>query len=578
MARKLRFEPGANGRKKDFSWARWEDGKWLSGLGAVRPPLYRLPEIQNSSWVLDTEGEKDADAGAELGLPTTTSGGTNSWRPDHTDALRNKPVVIISDADDAGRLYAQKKAASLYGKAALVKVVEIPGSKDLAEAIEKGMTCEALVALFEETSEWKPADGAQLVHRFEGIFRDKIIAPKGASLVCALYAFMTHCYKLFSWIAYLAFLSPKESCGKSHAADIVGWASARPEILVSITEASLFRLITEEEPTIVIDEAEVLCGDGETAIAVRAILHAGNAPDDCIIRCNQKTHELERFSPFCPKIFCTIGRLPRPLASRCIAVGMKRKKASEKTGKFIRHKLKAQLRKFSVDMAVWVAQHQEEIQRVYDSLPEDSFEGRGSENFAPLEAILSVADPGRLPELQQVRLELTGVSNQDMGDDGVQLLLDIRGVFVEEGVDELQSVKLAHALVKIETSPWGDRLLGRFGNPSTAKLAALLRPFGIRPDRIGGKDSQARGYALAWFQDAFDRYIPLQTVNPSTDRENSGDHEDFKPSTECKVDTWENAVSSTKSAGGGQVDTSKAAEEGGQGEAAPEPVFEEGEV
>jgi hypothetical protein len=32
LARKLRFEPGAKGKPKDFSWDRWEGGKWLSGL------------------------------------------------------------------------------------------------------------------------------------------------------------------------------------------------------------------------------------------------------------------------------------------------------------------------------------------------------------------------------------------------------------------------------------------------------------------------------------------------------------------------------------------------------------------
>jgi hypothetical protein len=157
--------------------------------------------------------------------------------------------------------------------------------------------------------------------------------------------------------------------------------------------------------------------------------------------------------------------------------------------------------------------------------------------------------------LRQVRLELTGASNEDAGEDGLRLLLDIKAVFMEASVDELPSIELAHALVKIETSPWGERLLDKKGNPSTAKLARLLRPFGVCPDRIGGKASQTRGYTLSWFQDAFDRYLPSQTVNPSTDRENSGDREDFIPSTECAVDASENTPPPSKNAGGGRVDT-----------------------
>ena len=32
VARKLRFEPGRDGRKKEFAWERWENGVWIDGL------------------------------------------------------------------------------------------------------------------------------------------------------------------------------------------------------------------------------------------------------------------------------------------------------------------------------------------------------------------------------------------------------------------------------------------------------------------------------------------------------------------------------------------------------------------
>jgi hypothetical protein len=44
-----------------------------------------------------------------------------------------------------------------------VKVCEIPGAKDLAEAIEQGWTRERLLALFDETPEWKTANGAEIL-------------------------------------------------------------------------------------------------------------------------------------------------------------------------------------------------------------------------------------------------------------------------------------------------------------------------------------------------------------------------------------------------------------------------------
>jgi hypothetical protein len=153
VARKLRFEPGAGGKKKDFAWERWEGEKWASGLGAVKTPLYHIANVVNEPFVVLTEGEKDADAGASVGLPAATSGGTGSWREDYAECLRGKRVVIIADADNAGRIHAQKVAASLHGKAASVCVCEVPGCKDLAEAIEHGWTCERLLSLFSDAPE-----------------------------------------------------------------------------------------------------------------------------------------------------------------------------------------------------------------------------------------------------------------------------------------------------------------------------------------------------------------------------------------------------------------------------------------
>jgi hypothetical protein len=85
VARKLRFEPGRDGRKKDFSWQHWENGSWIDGLGSVQPLLYRLPEIKDESIVVLVEGEKDAESGSQIGLPTTTSGSCNSWQSSHTE-------------------------------------------------------------------------------------------------------------------------------------------------------------------------------------------------------------------------------------------------------------------------------------------------------------------------------------------------------------------------------------------------------------------------------------------------------------------------------------------------------------
>ena len=439
-----------------------------------------------------------------------------------------------------------------------LRVLSIAPHPDFRRWADAGGTIEQVLEMYKTASEHRPATGAELLQRFEAQFNRYIIAPKGTGLIAGLYAMMTHCFEVFGWIGYLTFTSPLESCAKTISADTVGWASARPEILVSITQAALFRLITESKPTIVIDEAEVLRGDDETAVALRAVLNAGCAPDDGIIRCAPNTHELERFCPWCPKVFCMIGEVPRVLKSRCIVISMERKKPSEKTAPFIRRRVKAEQNQLGAEFAAWNDAHKAEIQRTYESLPESSFESRARENFAPLEAVLSVADPGRLDELATARAALSGEPIISSDGDGIylRLLADIREIFTQKAAAEIPSAKLCEALAALENSPWAE---WSYGKPITAaKLARLLARFRIAPDRIGPKGSQVRGYTADQFSDVFEAYLPLEAVNPSTIRQNSGDKAVFEGVNRSPVDTLENVVLPANNGGGRHVDTLKA--------------------
>src|SRR5262249_45844150 len=75
--------------------------------------------------VLLVEGEKDADTVTAWGcVGTTNSGGARHWLPHHSEYLRDADVVIVADNDKAGREGAHKKAASLRGIAARVRVLD----------------------------------------------------------------------------------------------------------------------------------------------------------------------------------------------------------------------------------------------------------------------------------------------------------------------------------------------------------------------------------------------------------------------------------------------------------------------
>ena len=86
--------------------------------------------------------------------------GAGKWRDHYADALKGRTCIIIPDNDQAGREHAQQVAQSLQGKAASVKVVELPGlpeKGDVSDFLAAGGTVDQLDELAHRAKEWVPA-------------------------------------------------------------------------------------------------------------------------------------------------------------------------------------------------------------------------------------------------------------------------------------------------------------------------------------------------------------------------------------------------------------------------------------
>ena len=155
----VRFEP------KDFRQRRPNGkGGWEWDLKNVPPVLYRLPEVlkaaESGRIVYIVEGEKDADRLRSFGLTATTCPlGAGKWRDNYSEALRGGHIVIVPDVDTPGRSHAQHVAASVLGKAASVRVLELAdmhGKGDVSDWLDAGHDVEELGHMVREASEWKP--------------------------------------------------------------------------------------------------------------------------------------------------------------------------------------------------------------------------------------------------------------------------------------------------------------------------------------------------------------------------------------------------------------------------------------
>jgi len=133
-------------------------------LNGARRVLYHLPELLASDprqMVVVVEGEKDVERLRGLGLVATCNvGGAGKWKAELAEHLTGRDVVILPDNDAPGRKHAEQVAASLHGKAASVKRVDLPGvpdKGDVSDWLDAGGTKDELLRLCEDAAEWEPS-------------------------------------------------------------------------------------------------------------------------------------------------------------------------------------------------------------------------------------------------------------------------------------------------------------------------------------------------------------------------------------------------------------------------------------
>jgi hypothetical protein len=157
----------ANG-KKTFVQSRWEGGKWV--FKAPKPKLpYRLPELiaAPSAPVFITEGEKDADSVADLGLIATTNPGggiPKAWTSDLNHWFTDRIVYILEDNDRTGRAHASEVAGALKSIAREIRIVSfsnVPEHEDVSYWLSQGHTKKELIELAKAGR--PPSKGYELV-------------------------------------------------------------------------------------------------------------------------------------------------------------------------------------------------------------------------------------------------------------------------------------------------------------------------------------------------------------------------------------------------------------------------------
>jgi len=358
----------------------------------------------------------------------------------------------------------------------------------------------------------EPVDAeSSIVCAIEAFLSQYIVLPKGTALPLALWVLLTFTFDSFDTCPYLVITSPAPRCGKTRLLECLEYIVWEPRRASNISEAALFRTIEKFKPTLLLDEAETLSGKSERAEYLRQILNAGNRNGAKVTRCVGKDFDPRDFSVFCPKVLAGIGNFPQTIADRSIVITMQRRRDSEGVARFLQRTAGPEGKGLRERAEAFVMQRREEISAAYLATNLEFLSDRDAEAWAPLFAILAVADPSRLAELRACAESLSNTKAANAEDDSLSLrmLSDMREVWLATE-PKIFTADLITRLKAIEDGPWAsdDKLDGR-------KLGRLLKGFGIKSATVQIGTGNRKGYYREHAETAFGRYLGSQPSEPS---------------------------------------------------------------
>ncbi len=357
-------------------------------------------------------------------------------------------------------------------------------------------------------------DGEELLEELSSVYTRYLALPEGAADGLALWSLHTHCYDAFSVTPRLGICSPEKRCGKTHLLTVLLHLCPRPLPASNVTSAVVFRAIEQYRPTLLIDEADTFLRDKEE---LRGVLNSGHTKSlATVVRTVGDDHEAAVFSTWAPVAIAQIGRLPGTLEDRALIVRMRRRTQNEYVEALGEERLR-ELEPLRSRAARWATDHLERLRAARPEMPELGSD-RATDNWRPLLAIADAA-AGAWPERARAAARL--LQGSEAAEEGapVQLLADLRDLFEGEASERLTSERIVKALGEMEERPWPE---WRHGQRITARqMAALLKPFGIRPKVLRIGTTTPRGYELGDFADAFSRYLPPPIRNSATCLQNS---------------------------------------------------------
>lgn len=204
------------------------------------------------------------------------------------------------------------------------------------------------------------------------------------SLIIALWTAATQTFESFDAFPYLVITARVKRAGKTRLAELVSFTCNVPAQVAGASAASLYRMLEDDKPTIIWDEAETL--NSESASIVRAFLNIGYRKGQTIPRVTGEG--VKQWPTYCPKVFVLIGDVYDTLRDRSIVIEMQRVGINDKPlDKFSYERVKAEGLELHDMVRAEIADNIERIQDEYLKADLPFLQDRDEELWRPLFAI-----------------------------------------------------------------------------------------------------------------------------------------------------------------------------------------------
>lgn len=527
---------------------------WLQKKLLDHNMLYNQEEFTDKKElpVLMVEGEKSCEAAKKIYGDkfwcTTWCGGAQGVYKLNCDLIKNRKVYLMPDNDTPGKKAMEYLANHLSINNDVFMVdypaSEFPESWDIADSLPPCWTYEMFASLFDKavpfnkhvtntsvaetkaevksetlTLDTKPyegeVNGLELVNELIQTIKQHVVVRNEEAIAIAYWILQTYNINAFMYAPRLLIISPEKRCGKTTLLQLLEMLCYKAWPIGNCTPAVLYKAIQQEQPTVLIDEADSFFNNNND---MRNIINVGFQGKFGVARSGGKNFEIVKsYKVFTMMAIAAINNLPDTIMDRGIKIAMRRKLPNEKT---LPLRERTSISKFEI-----IKQKCRKLMLTIGSSAGDniidSIKGLNDRACDVWEGMISIAC--LLGDEERVIKAAVKLSQESSGDgESIKniLLKHILQIFKRYSFEDISSSNLIQELILMEDAPWSEINKGR---PLTAhKLAYLLKEYKISTFQKNEFGKNVNHYRYTSFLDAFERYIPdeLEKIKKATEDEN----------------------------------------------------------